>query len=114
MADVYMPRNEGELAGFVKSANAGGYSLEICGFRSKRDGPGRSRPQPLFPPQSFRASPSMSPKNLSSPPKAGTPLHEVEAALAGKNQELAFEPASYSPGSTVRTRWRPAWAPSLP
>ena len=37
MADVYMPRNVEELAGFVKDAHASRHPLEICGFRSKRE-----------------------------------------------------------------------------
>ncbi|MFZ0571005.1 MAG: FAD-binding protein [Rhodomicrobium sp.] len=96
MADVYMPRNEGELAGFVKSANAGGYSLEICGFRSKREAGRPVTPSAVISTAKLSGITLYEPKELVISAKAGTPLHEVEAALAGKNQELAFEPASYS------------------
>ena len=33
--------------------------------------------------------------------RAGTPLDEVDAALAGGNQFLAFEPPHFGPGSTI-------------
>ncbi|HZV21758.1 MAG TPA: hypothetical protein VE986_09470, partial [Hyphomicrobiales bacterium] len=37
MVDVYMPRDEAEVAEFARSAAAGQHPLEICGFRSKRE-----------------------------------------------------------------------------
>jgi glycolate oxidase FAD binding subunit len=96
MADVYMPRNEEELAGFIRSANAGGYPLEICGFRSKRQAGRPLQPSAVISTAKLSGITLYEPKELVISAKAGTPVHDVEAALARHNQELAFEPADHS------------------
>lgn len=96
MADVYAPKNEAELGGFVRDAAAGNHALEICGLRSKR-----AMGRPLTPAAIVTVS-KMSgvtlyePNELVISARAGTPLHEVEAILAQRNQELAFEPVGLS------------------
>ena len=42
-----------------------------------------------------------SPTELVITARAGTPLAEVEAVLAGENQMLAFEPPHFGPGATL-------------
>ncbi len=96
MADVYMPADEAELAGFVQSANAGKYPLEVCGFRSKRESGRPVNPAAVVSTAKLSGITFYEPGELVISAKAGTPLHEVEAALARKNQELAFEPADLS------------------
>ena len=96
MADVYMPRNEEELAGFVKDANAGRHPLEICGFRSKREAGRPMNASAVISAAKLSGITLYEPKELVISAKAGTPLYEVEAALARHNQELAFEPADFS------------------
>jgi glycolate oxidase FAD binding subunit len=96
MADVYMPRNEVELAGFVKDARAGQHPLEICGFRSKREAGRPLNPAAVISTAKLSGITLYEPKELVISAKAGTPLYEVEAALAQHNQELPFEPADFS------------------
>ena len=96
MADVYMPRDEGELAGFVKDARAGGHSLEICGFRSKREAGRPLTPAAVISAAKLSGITLYEPRELVISAKAGTPLYEVEAALAANHQELPFEPADFS------------------
>ncbi len=96
MADVYMPRNEEELAGFVKDARASRYPLEICGFRSKREAGRPLNPSAVISSAKLSGITLYEPNELVISAKAGTPLYEVEAALARHSQELAFEPADFS------------------
>jgi glycolate oxidase FAD binding subunit len=96
MAEVYMPRNEDELAGFVKDARGGGHALEICGFRSKREAGRPLTPAAVISAAKLSGITLYEPKELVISAKAGTPLYEVEAALAQHNQELPFEPADFS------------------
>ena len=95
MADVYMPRNEVELAGYVKDANAGRHPLEICGFRSKREAGRPLNASAVISAAKMSGITLYEPKELVISAKAGTPLYEVEAELAQHNQELAFEPADF-------------------
>jgi glycolate oxidase FAD binding subunit len=96
MTDVYMPNDEADLAKFVKSANEGAWPLEVCGFRSKREAGRPLNPSAVISTAKLSGITLYEPGELVVSAKAGTPLHEIEAALARKNQELPFEPADYS------------------
>ena len=96
MADVYLPKDEGELASFVKEAKGNQTPLEICGFRSKREAGRPINPSAVISTAKLSGITLYEPKELVISAKAGTPLHEVEATLAQYNQELAFEPAAFS------------------
>jgi glycolate oxidase FAD binding subunit len=96
MADVYMPSDDAELAEFVRSANSGNHPIEICGFRSKREAGRPVKPSAVVSTAKLTGITLYEPAELVISAKAGTPLHEVEAVLARRNQELAFEPADYS------------------
>jgi len=96
MADIFMPSDEAELAGFVEAAKAGNYPLEVCGFRSKREAGRPVNPAAVVSTAKLSGITFYEPGELVISAKAGTPLHEVEAALARKNQELPFEPADLS------------------
>lgn len=96
MVDVYMARDEAELAEFVRSAHAGSHRLEVCGFRSKREAGRPLRPSAVVSTAKLSGITQYDPQELVISAKAGTPLHEVEAALSKRNQELAFEPADLS------------------
>ena len=93
MADIYMPDSEAELASFVEAARAGNHPLEVCGFRSKREAGRPLDPSAVVSTAKLSGITFYEPDELVISAKAGTPLREIEAALAAKNQELAFEPA---------------------
>ncbi len=95
MADVYLPRDEAELVEFVRGANAGHYPLEVCGFRTKREAGRPVKPSAVVSTSRLSGITFYEPAELVISAKAGTPLHDVEAALARRNQELAFEPADF-------------------
>lgn len=96
MADIYMPSDEAELSSFVEAAKAGNYPLEVCGFRSKREAGRPVNPAAVVSTAKLSGITFYEPGELVISAKAGTPLHEVEAELASKNQELPFEPADFS------------------
>jgi glycolate oxidase FAD binding subunit len=96
MADVYMPREETEVAEFVRSANAGGHQLEVCGFRSKREAGRPLKPSAVVSTARLSGITFYEPAELVISARAGTPLHEIDAALARRHQELAFEAADFS------------------
>lgn len=103
MAEIYMPGSEAELASFVEAAKAGNYPVEVCGFRSKREAGRPLEPSAIVSTAKLSGITFYEPDELVISAKAGTPLQEIEAALAAKNQELAFEPADlgriYGPDS---------------
>jgi glycolate oxidase FAD binding subunit len=91
-----MPAGEAELAECVKAARAGQYALEVCGFRSKREAGRPIQPGAIVSTAKLSGIVFYEPGELVISAKAGTPLHEVEAVLARKNQEFPFEPADFS------------------
>jgi glycolate oxidase FAD binding subunit len=95
MSDIHMPSDEAELAGFVKNAAASEQALEVCGFRSKREAGRPVKVPAVVSAAKLSGITLYEPKELFISAKAGTPLHEVEAALARHGQELAFEPADF-------------------
>jgi glycolate oxidase FAD binding subunit len=96
MADVYMARDEGELGDLVRSANAGKAQIEVCGFRSKREAGRPLSPSMVLSTAKIAGITLYEPAELVISAKAGTPLHEIEATLARRQQELAFEPPDLS------------------
>jgi glycolate oxidase FAD binding subunit len=93
MADVHMVRDEAELLDFVRGAKARGRPLEVCGFRSKRAA-GRPLALPaVISTAKLSGITLYEPTELVISARAGTPLHELEAVLARRDQEFAFEPA---------------------
>ncbi len=96
MTDVYMPGGEAELVSLIQSANAGKYPLEVCGFRSKREAGRPIDAAAVVSTAKLSGITFYEPGELVISARAGTPLHEIEEALARKNQELAFEPVDLS------------------
>ncbi len=96
MAEVYMPRSEKELTDFVRSANAGKYPIEICGFRSKREAGRPTNATAVVSAAKLSGITLYEPSEFVISAKAGTPLHDIESALSRHNQWLGFEPADYS------------------
>lgn len=93
MADIHVARDEAELCEFIRKAKEGRFPLEVCGFRSKRAAGRPLNPSAVISTAKLTGITLYEPNELVISARAGTPLHEVEAALARRNQELAFEPA---------------------
>jgi glycolate dehydrogenase FAD-binding subunit len=97
MADIVTPRDANEVEAAVQWAIAQKKSLEIVGHGSKRA---------LGRPAQFDATLDLSglsgvtlyePEELVLSARAGTPLAGIEALIAAKGQELAFEPMDFAP-----------------
>src|SRR5438034_11243546 len=97
MVDRFTPRDQKDVAAAVEWALAGGKTLEIVGGGSKRE-IGRAAQWDLSLDLSGLSGVTLyEPEELILSAKAGTPMAEIEALLAARNQELAFEPIDYGP-----------------
>ena len=90
----------GELAGRVSAAAAAGTALQICGGRSKAFY-GRPVQGELLDTRACTGIVAYEPTELVITARAGTPLVEIEAALAGHEQMLGFEPPHFGGGATL-------------
>ena len=97
MSDLIRPKDEKELAAAVAEASAAQTPLEVCGAGSKRN---VGRPLQIassITTERLKGVTLYEPNELVLSAKAGTPLKDVEAALAKNNQQLAFEPIDLGP-----------------
>jgi glycolate oxidase FAD binding subunit len=88
------------LAEKVREAVANKSPLAIRGSGSKRFLTNDLTGTPLDVTE-HRGIVSYEPTELVITARAGTPLNEIEAALAAKNQMLGFEPPHFGPGATL-------------
>ena len=84
----------------VRQAAADGRTLRLRGGGSK-DFWGQSLTGEVLDTRAYQGIVSYEPSELVVTVRAGTPLDELEAALAEKGQCLAFEPPHFGPASTV-------------
>src|SRR5215468_6457743 len=92
MPDTLQPRDAKDVEAAVQSALAEGKTIEIVGHGSKRT-IGRPAQTDLTLDLSALSGITLyEPEELVLSAKAGTPLAEIEALLAAKGQQLAFEP----------------------
>src|SRR5262249_5107855 len=97
MSDPLKPRDPKDVEAAVQWALAHAKTLEIIGHGSKR-ALGRPAQTDLTLDLSGLSGITLyEPEELVLSAWAGTPLHEIEQALASRNQELAFEPMNYGP-----------------
>ena|SRR5215216_5807051 len=97
MADNLKPRDATDVEHAVQWALGEGKALEIVGQGSKR-AIGRPAQTDLTLDLSGLSGVTLyEPEELVLSAKAGTPLAEIEALVASKNQMLAFEPMNYGP-----------------
>jgi glycolate oxidase FAD binding subunit len=97
MTFTLKPRDAGEVAASVEWAIAEGKTFEIVGQGSKR-AIGRAAQWDLTLDLSGLSGVTLyEPEELVLSAKAGTPLADIEALLAARGQELAFEPIDYGP-----------------
>ncbi len=94
--DVHVQR----LADQVRAATASGTPVNICGAGSKAFYGGAPSGAPLDV-TAVRGICSYEPTEMVITARAGTPLAEIEAALAEKGQCLAFEPPRFGGGGTL-------------
>jgi len=90
-----------ELAGLVKEAAFAGRSLFIRGHGSKRFYGRRCETDDELDTRGHRGILSYDPSELVITVRGGTPLAEVEAALAEAGQMLPFEPPRFAADSTI-------------
>src|SRR5947209_17249703 len=104
MVDQFKPRDQKDVAAAVEWALAGGKTLEVVGAGSKH-AIGRAAQWDLTLDLSGLAGVTLyEPEELVLSARAGTPLDDIEAMLAAKGQELAFEPMDYGPVLGARER----------
>ncbi|WP_114649751.1 glycolate oxidase subunit GlcE [Pseudothauera hydrothermalis] len=84
----------------IRAAAADGTALQLRGGGTK-DFYGRSPRGERFDTTAYRGIVSYEPTELVVTVRAGTPLAELEAELAGRGQMLAFEPPHFGSGATV-------------
>jgi glycolate oxidase FAD binding subunit len=96
MADALRPRDAKDVEAAVQWALAEAKTVEIVGHGSKR-AIGRPAQTDLTLDLSALTGVTLyEPEELVLSAKAGTPLAEIEALLAAKGQQLAFEPMDYA------------------
>src|SRR5205823_9110940 len=97
MTDTLKPRDAKDVEDAVQWALGQGKALEIVGQGSKR-AIGRPAQTDLTLDLSGLAGVTLyEPEELVLSAKAGTSIAEIEAMVAAKGQELAFEPMDYGP-----------------
>src|SRR5690554_3371000 len=84
----------GQWAQRIRDAASGGNPLRLRGGGSK-DFYGNPATGELFDTRDYRGIVSYAPTELVITARCGTPLAEIEAALAANNQVLAFEPPRF-------------------
>ncbi len=97
MTDTLKPRDNKDVEDAVRWALAEGKTLEIVGHGSKR---GIGRPAQTDATLDLSGLVGVTlyePEELVLTARAGTPIAEIEALVASRNQQLAFEPMDYGP-----------------
>ena len=84
----------------ILAATASGTPLQLRGGGSK-DWYGQETKGELLDTRAYAGIVDYEPTELVITARCGTPLAEIEAALAAKGQMLAFEPPHFGPGATI-------------
>jgi glycolate oxidase FAD binding subunit len=91
------PIDERELARVLAEASAGGTPLEVMGAGSKQKIGRPIQTAASVSSAAMRGITLYEPSEMVMAARAGTPLSQVETALAERGQMLAFEPVDYGP-----------------
>ena len=97
MTDALKPRDEKDVESAVQWALAEGKALEVVGRGSKRVLGRPSQTDVTLDLSGLSGVTLYEPEELVLSARAGTPLAEIEALVASKNQQLEFEPMDYGP-----------------
>lgn len=94
---TFAPTSADEVLETVQWAVSGEQKLEIIGHGSKRAIGNEVAAEHVLDLSGLSGITLYEPEELVLSAKAGTPLAEIEAAVAARGQELAFEPMDYGP-----------------
>jgi len=94
---VLKARDTKDVEAAVRWALADGKALEVVGHGSKRALGRPAQSDATLDLSTLSGVTLYEPDELVLSAKAGTPLEEIEALLASRNQQLAFEPMDYGP-----------------
>jgi glycolate oxidase FAD binding subunit len=97
MTDTLKPRDAKEVEDALRWALDGEKSLELVGRGSKRAIGRPSQTELTLDLSSLTGVTLYEPEELVLSARAGTPIAEIEALVASKGQQLAFEPMDYAP-----------------
>src|SRR5579863_222132 len=97
MSENLRPRDHAEVEQAVNWALAGGKALELVGHGSKRAIGRAAQWDATLDLSGLSGIPLYEPAELVLSAKGGTPMAEIEAAVAANGQALAFEPMDYGP-----------------
>lgn len=97
MMNTLKPRDAAEVEAAVRWALADGKTLEIVGHGSKRALGRPAQSDATLDLSALSGVTLYEPEELVLSAKAGTPLAEIEAVVAARSQQLAFEPMDYAP-----------------
>ena len=97
MTTVLKARDAKDVEAAVHWALADGKALEVVGHGSKRALGRPAQSDATLDLSTLSGVTLYEPDELVLSAKAGTPLEEIEALLASRNQQLAFEPMDYGP-----------------
>jgi glycolate oxidase FAD binding subunit len=97
MSDVLKPRDAQDVAAAIQWALGQSKTLDVIGAGSKRDLGRPTQTDATLDLSGLTGVTLYEPEELVLSARAGTPLAEIEALLASRNQELAFEPLDYGP-----------------
>jgi glycolate oxidase FAD binding subunit len=97
MSEPLRPRDPKQVEDAISWALAQGKTLELIGGGSKRAIGRAAQWDATLDLSALSGITLYEPEELVLSAKAGTPLHEIEAVVAEKRQELAFEPMDYGP-----------------
>ena len=90
------PRDAADIEQAVRSALAGGKTLEVVGRGTKRAIGRAAQWDATLGLSALTGVTLYEPEELVLSAKAGTPIAEIEALVANSKQELAFEPMDYA------------------
>jgi glycolate oxidase FAD binding subunit len=96
MADNLKPRDAKEVEQAIQWALANGKTLEVIGHGSKRVIGRAAQWDATLDLSSLSGVTLYEPEELVLSARAGTPLAEIEALVASRDQQLAFEPMDYA------------------
>ncbi len=97
MTDVLKPRDAQDVAAAIQWALGQSKTLDVVGAGSKRELGRPTQTDATLDLSGLTGVTLYEPEELVLSARAGTSIAEIEALLASRNQELAFEPMDYGP-----------------